>query len=321
MERPNIFNYATSELSQDAFIAWLLSWAQPDLIKCDRELHVIALEFLSKLTDLQEDNVKKIEVKVHERHTDVCAKINDNLFIIIEDKTGTSEHDNQIERYKDNAKEDFLESNIICCYLKTQNESLDKLEDLKKKGYNVILRKDILEVLRKYKGSNEILVDFRNNLERIDSETNSFMNREMKDWGWYAWQGFYTFLQKKYTDMHWDYVPNASGGFLGCWWHWQANKEVEAYLQFEEAKLCFKINCLDANKRKEMRDKYHLKLMQNFQQDFPEINRPTRLGIGTYMTIGVVDYSCFLSDKNFNWDSLIDHIDKYQKIVDELVKL
>ena len=27
--KPNLFKYATSELSQDAFICWLLEWAKP----------------------------------------------------------------------------------------------------------------------------------------------------------------------------------------------------------------------------------------------------------------------------------------------------
>lgn len=26
MTKPNIFNFATSELSQDAFICWIISW-------------------------------------------------------------------------------------------------------------------------------------------------------------------------------------------------------------------------------------------------------------------------------------------------------
>ena len=30
MTTPNLFKFATSELSQDAFICWLLSWAKKD---------------------------------------------------------------------------------------------------------------------------------------------------------------------------------------------------------------------------------------------------------------------------------------------------
>ncbi len=39
MEKPNLFSYATSELSQDAFIAWLLAWASPEYQTVDKELH------------------------------------------------------------------------------------------------------------------------------------------------------------------------------------------------------------------------------------------------------------------------------------------
>ena len=36
---PNIFSYATSELSQDAMIAWLLQWASPEYGEADPDLH------------------------------------------------------------------------------------------------------------------------------------------------------------------------------------------------------------------------------------------------------------------------------------------
>jgi hypothetical protein len=38
MAAPNLFHYATSELSQDAFICWLLDWANPDNKEKDEAL-------------------------------------------------------------------------------------------------------------------------------------------------------------------------------------------------------------------------------------------------------------------------------------------
>ena len=58
MKETNLFRYATSELSQDAFICWLMSYAKianenenPEITKC-------ALDFLHAIPQLS--NVKNI---------------------------------------------------------------------------------------------------------------------------------------------------------------------------------------------------------------------------------------------------------------------
>ena len=39
MGKPNLFEFATKELSQDAFICWLLTWAHPRHRTDDEVLH------------------------------------------------------------------------------------------------------------------------------------------------------------------------------------------------------------------------------------------------------------------------------------------
>lgn len=46
MKGPNIFSYATSELSQDAMIAWLAAWADPGFAKIDYALHSCGINLL-----------------------------------------------------------------------------------------------------------------------------------------------------------------------------------------------------------------------------------------------------------------------------------
>ena len=46
MKKPNLFDYATSELSQDAFICWLLKWSNPEYIEVSKELHLCGIEIL-----------------------------------------------------------------------------------------------------------------------------------------------------------------------------------------------------------------------------------------------------------------------------------
>ena len=45
---PNIFHFATKELSQDAFLCWLLSWAKNDYNKTETKDFIVLLKFLFK---------------------------------------------------------------------------------------------------------------------------------------------------------------------------------------------------------------------------------------------------------------------------------
>lgn len=51
MNSPNLFNYATKELSQDAVICWLIAWAgiQSARNPADRELRQCGRELLNAL--------------------------------------------------------------------------------------------------------------------------------------------------------------------------------------------------------------------------------------------------------------------------------
>ena len=53
MSKPNLFSFATSELSQDAFICWLVSWANnPE----EKELSGCAKDFICMLYNLNKSS-------------------------------------------------------------------------------------------------------------------------------------------------------------------------------------------------------------------------------------------------------------------------
>lgn len=52
MKPPNLFNFATSELSQDAFLCWLVSWAHREQRTNDAALHETAVALLNRLLAL-----------------------------------------------------------------------------------------------------------------------------------------------------------------------------------------------------------------------------------------------------------------------------
>ncbi len=48
MNKPNIFKYATKELSQDAFIYWLLDHANPEYESVNQGVKEVAYKLLKK---------------------------------------------------------------------------------------------------------------------------------------------------------------------------------------------------------------------------------------------------------------------------------
>ena len=245
MKKPNLFSYATSELSQDAFICWLLSWASPKYKGSDVDLHECALElirlFFEKHKLIAPPTIEQVEIRKQDKNIDVLCIINSKYPIIIEDKTGTKHHSNQLARYLKVIKDrDFDENNIIPIYFKTGDQS--NYSSVVKNGYHPLLREEIIGVLNQYVGENPILVDYRNHLQSITDKVESYQAKEVTQaWSRDAWVGFYSELQKRLGAGAWDYVANPKKGFLGFWWHFQGNKECKQYLQLEQEKLCFKI--------------------------------------------------------------------------------
>ena len=220
MSTPNFFRFASSELSQDAFIIWLLEWANPEYIHADNELHKAAQAFVRLLLlpdDSKEDlQISSIKCKSQYNNIDVLALIEDDsnnkqYAVIIEDKTDTTVHDNQLIRYSKDVNKRYNNYELHCVYFKTGNESkhsLNKIESEYKKYkwennnnpiFKMVLRDDILRVLEPYKSSikNLIFNDFVENLNRIQRWTASYTkeNKFVKDWGNTAWQGYYMELE------------------------------------------------------------------------------------------------------------------------------
>lgn len=137
----NIFSFATGELSQDAFICWCLNWInEPDTVATHR-YRQLGLDLLAKLIDKPSnyDELLKVDIKSIDKvilvqqvlNIDVLAIIPKyRLAIIIEDKTSTSEHGNQIRFYKD-----LLESVFNSKKPWTANSKLEKA--FKSVGLNI----------------------------------------------------------------------------------------------------------------------------------------------------------------------------------------
>ena len=350
--RPNIFEIATKELSQDAFITWLLMWANDSYKATDEDLHQCGKEFVSTLIKNQYPNfsesINKVEAGRQWKKIDVWAKVNDKYLIIIEDKTNSREHSKQLEKYKGIAEKWCQENNKekpICIYLKTGNECKANLEKIEAKGYSIFDRKKIINLLNKFEQQikNNIFVDFRERMLQIDNLTNGYKVK-ISDWNgkdsecdeckYYAWQGFYKEIETKIENEGWGYMDNRNGGFLGfilldslkC-------GQYPIFIQLEQETFVFKISTNPEKVglpeeeikkiRKQVRNEISSKLIEKAKQKgYNEIIKPSRFGEGVYMAIAIVEQKDWLgADEDIvNVDKVVENLKKYLEFSKEFVE-
>lgn len=297
--KPNLFSYATSELSQDAVICWLLVWAGEAREGSQSALHQVGVEFLSALFRKAgrplPSAIDSINVERQVGGIDILCTVNGYITVLIEDKVGTKEHSGQLDRYLKNLSEVGSDcTDIIPVYLQTGDQS--SYNKVRESSYHVFLRHDLLQVFRSDAGvrareSSDILADYYEYLRNIESAVESYLEKPVKAWGRRAWQGFYQRLQSELGAGEWKYVANPSGGFLCFHWNRRGDTHCEQYLQLEENKLCFKIAVGDPEKRKSFRSQWYKRVVAASLDNGVDVERPLRFGNGRTMTIGIIkDY-------------------------------
>ena len=95
----NIFDFATKELSQDAFLSWFIANCnEPSIGKYSYQFINLLTGYNFKLGD-----IKEVTIKQQEHNMDIIADLwsKDNLHyvIVIEDKTTSSAHSGQLKKY------------------------------------------------------------------------------------------------------------------------------------------------------------------------------------------------------------------------------
>ncbi|MGL6024897.1 MAG: PD-(D/E)XK nuclease family protein [Cetobacterium sp.] len=316
--RPNIFKFATSELSQDAFICYVLDYYNANWKTKHVLEHKFAKFFIHNLfKKLSIDNIEinSLEIKKQFMAIDILLIINENIYIIIEDKTFTSERENQMNGYREKVIKNLkaLEQNVYCIYYKTGDESYTNTSLIgDRKNIETLLREEIIEIFEKYEGSNILFEDYLTNLKDFQNERENFKNRNLKKeiFTWNEIIGFYNELDKAFVKLksvekmpkdigfNWQYVANQNGGFM-CYYFqnildfedygyylqlesiWKKDKNIH-----ENMKFTFKI--WSDNKDISLLYKGLDILKENYGN---KIQKPSRFARGTWMTQAIIkDY-------------------------------
>ena len=256
---PNLFDYATKELSQDAVICWLIAQAQMEpRNESARRLRDLGRSFVDALlakhgAELVWECVsavkcpEKVKILTQEtvvidrkRHSmDVLACMSDESgahVLLIEDKINGDGDIEQLERYfeiltvgrrtKSGATKTTKLGNVSvedvrAIYLKTGNHSRVGAKEIERRTrFKTFSRQDFLSVLETYHGEHPVVKDFKSRLQRWEEQTDSYRNWERDDWQHWSWRAW----EGLYRRLERDIDVNGwgyvpVGDFLGLWWH------------------------------------------------------------------------------------------------------
>ncbi len=189
MPTPNIFQFATTELSQDAVTCWLVACAR----EADGGLRECGRDFVRALVQHGQDGLRgPCEVtdvdhpKRQHEGIDVYfqARVDgQQVTFVVEDKTDTEMHGGQLERYRDLVgRDDDKEDDFCLVYYKTGYVYDDERCKAKAAGYRVFDAEDMRRFLAAQgeRDEHEILRQYREHIDGILAQR----DEQLAQWQW-----------------------------------------------------------------------------------------------------------------------------------------
>ncbi|MCA9855956.1 MAG: PD-(D/E)XK nuclease family protein [Dehalococcoidia bacterium] len=168
-QQPNLFDFATSELSQDAWLCWLLAHVGLDTRPALRDA---AHDFVARVWNgaRPDDPIGPHDVdgpahvERQWKHVDVLARLTVRgklTILLVEDKTATTQHDHQLERYLATVRETWPGASIVPVYFKTGYHYESDVA-AREAGYQVIALEVLVDLLDTHTHHirNDIFADF-----------------------------------------------------------------------------------------------------------------------------------------------------------------
>lgn len=216
----NIFNFATKELSQDAFLSWFIANCN------DQSIGEHSYDFINFLTgyDFKYGEIKKVTIKQQEHNMDIIVDLwtlNDlHYVIVIEDKTFSSAHSGQLKKYADimngwnNEEPDYINRRRKVFYkvdylteqdnieLEKGNEGFDTQDH-----WRIFNIKDIYNFFSKLpETKSEILNSYVEHIKKIYEDLNTVAKEPIAEWNYVNFQTFFKkTIAEKFSKKGWDY--------------------------------------------------------------------------------------------------------------------
>jgi len=190
--KPNFFNYATNELSQDAFFCWLIKWSLEEYKNENNELSKASLKFLKHIIpDEIDENFKVNSCKIYmqRKNMDFIAELNNSIIIHFEDKIKSNTSNNQLSKYREILKKDFPYHKIYHIYLKTDLVWPNEKRIVSENGYILIDLLTIGDVLN-IDTSSEIFNNYHSKIQQRINDYSKYKTLSPKNWNYNQWIGF-----------------------------------------------------------------------------------------------------------------------------------
>lgn len=158
--KPNIFEFATKELSQDAVFCYIL-----DCFHATGK-RLIAEKFLEMIDVPGIDRILRLDIKQQQDNIDIKAILyyedGSKKYIIIEDKVRSSIHNNQLMRYRDETleREKCCTEDIIGVFFKHGEPLPWEIASCEAAGFTVLKYTRFLDFLKAVKEKDPILDAF-----------------------------------------------------------------------------------------------------------------------------------------------------------------
>ena len=232
--------------------------------------------------------------------------------LLIEDKVCAGVY-NDLESYLNRISKapEFSGCTVLPFLIRTGDEA----DVGNNQNFQLFLRKDFIalfEDMIRILPNHEVVRYFYEHLRRIDASIESYLKLPINAWHWDSWKGFYSFVARldSMPFDEWNYVANASGGFLCLYMSKPFHLHgYPVYWQIESNKkaLCLKVGEV-YEKHSAVRDSIIAIINQylNYRKaagiPVPAIIPPGRKGCGCYMTLKLIPQKEWLG----NSDSILD---------------
>lgn len=219
--RKNLFDYATKELSQDAFLRWFFENYE------DEQIGPIVVEFINyfskgqsngrKPFDLKYKDIKNLRAYSQVNCIDVSVdlwsdKFDDHRTIVIEDKTDSEEH-NQLETYNDAIKKwnygsKHPEECVYKIFYKTHSIEECEIKRVTKANWTPFGIEEIYSFFIKYLNTtnSDVLNDYINHIKSIYGCYKTVSGKPAKEWNSINWETFFNKLMESYRGVEHNFT-------------------------------------------------------------------------------------------------------------------
>jgi len=244
----------------------------------------------------------------------VLCIINSTYYIIIEDKTNTSEHDNQLDRYYNLiSKKDIPENNILCIYYKSGEEyNLDMLGK-----YKLFSKNDILDVLN-IKTKNQILIEYKEHTEKL-CLLSDYKKLDIEKWGIDAWISFTRNLKETILSLNMGKnITHGKGANKGIYFNYQIINQIGYYLRisFDTKQIEFKMETEGTPLSKEL----GLQYLELINKNKSTIKTTLRSNATKTMTVAKMEVFLIKNNGFIDYDKTINNLQNIVKMHNDILK-